>query len=323
MTTPMLATTSLLIRRCALAAATALVIALAVQTPAQAQKVALFVNGEPITTYDIEQRSKFMQLANHKVPARHEVVDELIDEKLKLQVAKRYQLEVTDKEVDAAFGDMAKRMRMSSEQLGQVLANGGTSAGTLKSRLKSDLAWQQIVRGKFQSSLQIREKDVLEAMETGNKKSDASTAGPAAGYEYTLRPILFVVPRNSAASVVEARTREAEALRARFQNCDEGIPYARAIKDVAVRDTIRKNSADLPQALRDILDKTPTGKLTAPEVTQHGVEVFALCGKHEASAENAPGRREMRDQMFAQQFQSKAKRYLQELRRGAMIERFE
>jgi peptidyl-prolyl cis-trans isomerase SurA len=305
-----------------LAAATGLVIALAAQTPAQAQKVALFVNGDPITTYDIEQRSKFIQLANHKVPSRQEVVDELIDEKLKLQVAKRYQLEVPDKEVDSAFGDMAKRMRINSHQLGQILANSGSSAGTLKSRLKADLAWQQIVRGKFQSSLQIREKDVLEAMET-SKKSDASTAGAAAAYEYTLRPILFVVPRNSAAGVVEARTREAEALRTRFQNCDEGIPYARAIKEVAVRDSIRKNSGDLPQALRDILDKTPVGKLTAPEVTQHGVEVFALCGKHEASADNAPGRREMRDQMFAQQFQSKAKHYLQELRRGAMIERFE
>jgi peptidyl-prolyl cis-trans isomerase SurA len=207
---------------------------------------------------------------------------------------------------------------MRSEQLGQVLANGGSSAATLKARLKADFAWQQIVRGKFQSSLQIREKDVLEALET-SKKSDAS--GPAAAYEYTLRPILFVVPRGSAPAVVEGRKSEAEALRTRFQNCDEGIPFARAIKDVAVREPIRKVSTDLPQALRDILDKTPVGKLTAPEVTQTGVEIFALCSKKEASAENAPGRREMRDQMFAQQFQSKAKHYLQELRRAAMIEK--
>jgi len=90
-----------------------------------------------------------------------------------------------------------------------------------------------------------------------------------------------------------------------------------------VREEIHKNSGDLPQALRDILDKTPVGKLTAPEVTQSGVEIFALCSRKEASAENAPGRREMRDQMFAKEFQTKAKHYLQELRRAAMIEKVE
>jgi peptidyl-prolyl cis-trans isomerase SurA len=309
------------LHRCLLASAVAgFVMAALAPTPACAQNVALFVNGDPITSYDIEQRMKFIQLATHKAGAREEVVNDLIDEKLKLQVAKKYGLDITDKDVDVAFGDMAKRMKMNSDQLGQALANGGSSAGTLKARIRADFAWQQIVRGKFQSSLQIREKDVLQALET-NKKSDAS--GAPVAYEYTLRPILFVVPRGSPAATVEDRTREAEALRARFQNCDEGLPFARAIRDVAVREEIHKNSGDLAQALRDILDKTPVGKLTAPEVTQSGVEIFALCSRKEASAENAPGRREMRDQMFAKEFQTKAKHYLQELRRAAMIEKVE
>jgi peptidyl-prolyl cis-trans isomerase SurA len=43
-------------------AATAAVVAL--PTPATAQNAIMLVNGEPITAYDIEQRSKFHQLVS-------------------------------------------------------------------------------------------------------------------------------------------------------------------------------------------------------------------------------------------------------------------
>jgi peptidyl-prolyl cis-trans isomerase SurA len=294
-------------------AATAAVVAL--PTPATAQNAIMLVNGEPITAYDIEQRSKFHQLVSQKSPPRQDVVNELIDEKLKVQVGKRYQLELPEKDVDNAYGEMAKRMRLSGDQLTKVLAQNGIGAETLKNRIKADIVWSQIVRGRWGQSLQVREKDVLEAME--KKGGEAGTV--AVTHEYTLQPILFVVPRGAAAAVVEGRTREAEALRTRFQNCDEGLPFAKALRDVAVRNPITKTSADLPPALREILDKTPVGKLTAPEVTQNGVEVFALCSKKETTADSA-AKRQTREEIFSKQFQAKANRYLAELRKGAMIE---
>jgi peptidyl-prolyl cis-trans isomerase SurA len=48
--------------------------------------------------------------------------------------------------------------------------------------------------------------------------------------------------------------------------------------------------------------------------------MFALCEKKESKADT-PVKREAREKLFSQQFESKAKRYLQELRRQAMIER--
>jgi peptidyl-prolyl cis-trans isomerase SurA len=296
-----------------LAAIAAAAVAVALPNATRAQNALMLVNGEPITAYDIEQRSKFHQLVSHKAPPRQDVVNELVDEKLKIQVGKRYQLELPDKDVDQAYGEMAKRMRLNSDQLTKVLGQNGIGAETLKNRIKADIVWSQIVRGRFSQSLQVREKDILaEAEKKGGE-------GGVVTYEYSLRPILFVVPRGSAAAVVEGRTREAEALRTRFQNCDEGIPFATALRDVAVRNAITKTSADLPPALREILDKTPVGKLTAPEVTQNGVEVFALCSKKETTADSAV-KRQAREEIFSKQFQAKANRYLEELRKGAMIE---
>ena len=296
-------------------AAACVVAACAVPSRAFAQQVVLIVNGDLITDYDIEQRSKFIAITAHKAPPRQEVIEELIDEKLKIQVGRRYKVEVTEKDVDQSYAEMGRRMRMTSEQLTQALAKGGVDAATLKSRILADTAWQYIIRGRFQSSLQITEKSVLAEMET-RKKDDAT---PVIGYDYTLRPILFVVPRSNAA-LADARRRDAEALRARFTACDTGLSLARSLRDVAIREPITKNSSELAPALRDILDKTEIGHLTAPETTSQGIELFALCEKKETK-EETPEKREAREKLFGEQFQTRAKRYLQELRRQSMIER--
>jgi peptidyl-prolyl cis-trans isomerase SurA len=295
-------------------AAACIFAAMAAPSRALAQHVVLAVNGEVITDYDIDQRMKFDALANHKTPARPEVIEELIDDKLKAQIARRYKLDITDNDVDSQYADMAKRMHLSADQLTQTLAKSGIDAKTFKAKLLSDLSWQYIIRGKFQSSLQVSEKSVLDEIAT-EKKSD----GGEVGYDYTLRPILFVVPRGNAA-VQEARRKDAEALRARFTTCDTGLVFARSLRDVAIREPITKNSSELVPALRQILDKTELGHLTPPETTAQGIELFALCEKKETKSET-PEKRQAREKIFSAQFDAKAKNYLRELRRQAMIER--
>lgn len=297
------------------AIATASVFA-AIATPSQAlaQHVVLVVNGEIITDYDIEQRSKFDVLANHKTPARQDVIEELIDDKLKVQIARRYKLDITDADVEQSYGDMARRMHLTGDQLTQTLAQNGIDAKTLKARVRADLSWQYIIRGKFQSSLQISEKSVIDEIAT-EKKGDSGDVG----YDYTLRPILFVVPRGNTA-LQESRRKDAEALRGRFSTCDTGLLFARALRDVVIREPITKNSSELVPALRQILDKTEIGHLTPPETTAQGIELFALCEKKETKAET-PEKRQAREKLFTAQFEAKAKNYLRALRRQAMIER--
>src|SRR5215213_1923312 len=175
-------------RRIAAAGALALAATLSLQSIAAAQHVVAFVNGDPITAFDLEQRTKLNSLGGKAPPARQAVLDELVNEKIKIHLLKRYTMEVTDKEVEDSYASMAKRM-------------------------KADLVWGAIVRGKFQSSLQINEKELRTALETRKKDDKAAVA-----YEYSLRPVLFIVPRGSAENAIETRRKEAEALRNRFQS---------------------------------------------------------------------------------------------------------
>jgi len=282
---------------------------------ALAQTVVVFVNGAPITAIDIEQRSKFLFVTSQKHHPRQEVLDQLIDEKLKLHEGSRWGINASDAEVESNYSTMAGRMRLSSEQLTQSLAKSGVKADTLKARIKADIVWQNLIRGRYQARLQLSDSEVRSALEAKNPAEQE-----AVGYEYTLRPILFLVAPGGPDSSYQSRRKEAEALRGRFKGCQESIPAVRAMRDVAVRDQVVRSSADLPEPLRKMLDSIPVGQLTAPEVTRHGIEMFAVCSKHESRTET-PGRRAARETLLTERFERESKRYLRLLRKHALIER--
>ncbi len=127
------------------------------------------------------------------------------------------------------------------------------------------------------------------------------------------------MPRGSSPAAIEARRKEAELLRNRIQSCDEAQELFRAMRDAAIRDQLTKTSADLPPNLRELLDKTPIGKLTPPEVTKQGVEMVALCSRKPTKADT-PAKRAAREKIYNEKYEAKSKSYLQEVRKGAMIE---
>ncbi|MCD0415814.1 peptidylprolyl isomerase [Rhodopseudomonas sp. BR0M22] len=277
---------------------------------AKAQSVVVMVNGEPITNFDIEQRSKLNRLS-HKNDTRQQVLDDLIDEKVKIKEGKKYGVNPTDSDIDSSFATMASRMRMTPAQMTKMLESQGIRPDTLKSRIKAEMVWGSLVRGRFKDSLQISEREIQSQLKGGDDSKAVES------YEYQLRPIVMIVSRGSGS--IDARRKEAEQLRGRVSTCAEADRLFKALPNAAIRGTVIKTSADLPPALREILDKTPVGHLTAPEVTKQGIEMVALCGRKESTADT-PRKREIRDKMFGEKFTAKSKEYLQEVRKSAMIE---
>src|SRR5215471_16643852 len=82
-----------------------------------AQNVAVIVNGDPITEFDIDQRTRFLKLTSPKVGSRSQVLNELIDEKLKVREGKRWGLEISDSDVDSAYAGMGERMHKNAAEL--------------------------------------------------------------------------------------------------------------------------------------------------------------------------------------------------------------
>jgi peptidyl-prolyl cis-trans isomerase SurA len=282
-------------------------------SPLQAQTVACMVNGEPITSLDIEQRTKLNFLTTRKQMPRQEVIDELISDKVKIKEAKRYGVDPTGSDLDQAYAGMSQRMRITPEQLTKSLESQGVRAETMKARLKAEMVWGSLVRGRYKESLQVGEKDV----DAAAQQSGESTQVDA--FEYRLQPIVLIVPRGSAQGAIDQRRKEAESLRERVQSCEQANSYFKSMQNAAIRDIVTKTSADIPGPLRELLDKTPVGRLTPPEITKQGVEMVALCERKPTKIDT-PKKREIREKMYTQKYEAKSKSYLNDLRKAAMIE---
>jgi len=292
---------------------TAIVLAACI-TPAHAQTVAVMVNGDPITDFDIEQRSKLSFLTAHKAANRQDVINELIDEKVKIKEAKKYGVDPTGSDIDQAYAGMSSRMRISPEQLTKSLEVQGIRPDTLKARMKADMVWTSLVRGRYKERLQVGEKDVAAAV-----KAEGGDEQQAEAFEYRMQPVVLIVPHGSAQAALQARQKEAETLRARVQTCEEANNYFKSMQNAAIRESVIKTSADIPQVLRKVLDDTPIGHLTPPEVTKQGIEMVALCSRKPTTIDT-PKKKEMRDKMYAEKYEATSKAYLQEIRKAAMIE---
>ncbi|KJC52020.1 SurA N-terminal domain-containing protein [Bradyrhizobium sp. LTSP857] len=282
--------------------------------PARAQNIVVMVNGDPITDFDIEQRSKLDQLTTQKTPGRQDVINELIDDRVKIKEGKKYGVDPGVSDINQSYEGMAQRMRISPEQLTKSLEVKGVRPETLKGRMKAEMVWTSLVRGRYKEKLMVGEKDVADKVKAeGNEKLQID------GTEYKMQPIVLIVPRGSPPAFLETRQKEAETYRARVTSCDEANSLFRSTPNATIRESVTKTTADLPEALRKVLDDTPIGHLTAPEVTKQGIEMVVLCARKPTTIDT-PKKREIREKMYSEKYEKTQKAYLEEIRKAAMIE---
>ena len=283
-------------------------------TPARAQNIVVMVNGDPITDFDIDQRTKLDQLTTQKTPARQDVINELIDDRVKIKEGKKYGVDPGVSDINQSYEGMAQRMRISPDQLTKSLEVKGVRPETLKGRMKAEMVWTSLVRGRYKEKLMVGEKDVADKVrEGGSEKLQIE------GTEYKMQPIVLIVPRGSPAAFTETRQKEAETYRARVTSCEEANSLFRSTPNATIRESVTKTTADLPEALRKVLDDTPIGHLTAPEVTKSGIEMVVLCARKPTTIDT-PKKREIREKMYSEKYEKTQKAYLEEIRKAAMIE---
>ncbi len=280
--------------------------------PASAQNVVAMVNGEPITAHDLASRTKLFQGGNQKAPPREQVLEELINEKIKIQHGKRNDVKITDAEVERAFATMAQRSNRSAAVFIAALQQSGIDPNTLKQRLRAELTWRQVLQATAPGVFQVRDADVV-AILTARGEQPQTTA-----MQYSLRQIVFVVPKGTPDAAKAARQKEAEALRGRFTSCEEGVQIAREYREVVIKDPVRRLSTDLAVSLQKLLAETPDGRLTPPEPTNAGFEVVAVCERKQVIAD-VSGRREFKEQILAQRLQAYEKKLIEDLKRKAII----
>jgi peptidyl-prolyl cis-trans isomerase SurA len=295
--------------------AASVALSMVVGGPADASDIKIIVNNHAITSLDIQSRARLLQLAGHIAAnvSTKAAQDELIDNVLQIDDAKRRGLEVTDDIVDKAISDIASRSKLSSQQFAAALSHAGVPIATFRERIRAQIAWARIVKANIAQKMKADQSDLIVQMRNQDKAASGATAS-----DYVLQRIVFALPPTASQAEVDIRTREAEAFRGRFTGCDNTTDLVKNLKNVAVINLGRKLAGEVPPVLRDILSKTDAGKLTPPERSDLGVAMLAVCQKITVTGENAVGTSYDAEEM-SKQAEELSKQMTQKLRQSAQI----
>ena len=122
-------------------------------SPVDAGQIVAIVNDEPISRYDVEARAKLIavqraEYLSDKRKAQYvkEALDDVIDDKIKIAEAKRYNLTVTDKEVAQAIAHLEQQNGLAAGKMKNMLAKNGVPLRILEEQITADLMWVQVLQ---------------------------------------------------------------------------------------------------------------------------------------------------------------------------------
>lgn len=235
------------------------------------------VNGEPITNFDINRRIKFRQL-RRSGGDREAALEELVDQQLKLQAARRAGTLAGDDQVDAAFANFARNNRSNPQRISGDLERLGVGADHFKEFIRTEISWTNTLGRQMQAERRrSSETDAIFALRKTSGEKPETT-------EYILQQIIFVVPEQERRqALLKARRTEALTFGQQFTNCDDSFALAKQLRDVAVKDLGRYLEPELPALWKDEIIETEIGKTTRPKETERGIEIVAVCSSRTAS----------------------------------------
>ena len=278
----------------------------------QAQVLILTVNGAPVTKYDVDQRQKIARLVENRQLSRQQAIDEVVDDRLKVQEGQRLGFKVTEAMVDDTFDRLAQSNGRTAFDFTKALRQSGIDAKALKGKYRADIAWDAVLRGAKSSSAGVSNAELSAALQ----QQDA--AGGTIATDYDLQSIVFIVPRGSSAAYVQRRQQEARAARTRFGDCQSGFAALNGAQDVAIKSPISRSSTELSDGVLKIIQKTPIGGLSEPFATPEGIEAVAVCGKRERR-DLLAARTKLDAELTSKRETQQSSAYLQDLRQRAQI----
>jgi peptidyl-prolyl cis-trans isomerase SurA len=227
-------------------------------------------------------------------------LEELIDEKLKLQEAKRMSVVIGDDEVGRSIASIAERNKMTEAEFASKV---GGSLDAMKNRIRSSLSWNEVVRRQFGTQISITSRDV-------DKFVALSAAGAEDQVELQLLRIRLAMPAKMDQAVVAQRMQDAETIRAKFKDCKSAGSIATGVAGAKFEELGKRRPAAFPEPTRTLLLNAQDGEMLPPSVGEGGVDIYAEDQKR-SMAEG---------ELKQKEFELLSKRRLKDLRTDAHIE---
>ncbi len=255
----------------------------------------------------LKREARSSALAGSKSKAR----EELIEEKIKLQEAKRLNSVTDESEVDRIVGGIAERNKMTLEQFGKHMKGMGVDINTMKARFRAEMSWREVVRKRFGHLVSITDRDVDQFVANTAIAVDNSI-------ELQVQRITLPLPSAVDQTIIAQRIAEADALARQYQGC-ASLPALAASAGGRYEDLGPRKPDTLPEPTRSLLLNASDGDLLPASVSQGGVELWALCGRKAGSGDTS-ARDAAQNELRQKEFEVLAQKHLKDLRQDAAIE---
>lgn len=143
--------------------------------PATAQTFGpvITVNGEGITGFELDQRTKFNAALRLPGDPAQQAREALIDDKLKLQAARAAGIEISPDEVEDGLEEFAGRVNLTTEDFITALAAEGVALETFRDFVRSGIMWRTLVRQRFGPRARVSDSEVERALALAGSQSGA------------------------------------------------------------------------------------------------------------------------------------------------------
>jgi peptidyl-prolyl cis-trans isomerase SurA len=239
--------------------------------------------------------------------------EELIEERLKLQEAKKNGIEVSDDEVRRVLKGLAENNKMTEEQFIQHLKGLGVDATTLKERFRAMIGWREVIRRRFSALVSVTQREIDRAVSaSGGEAGDD-------GVELHVQKITLSMPTASDQAGMAKRFAEAEALRRKFGGCKTMAGLAKDAPGLKFEDMKFIKPSSISEPTRSLLLSAKDGDMLPPSAMPGAIDLMAVCARRTVKADEKQ-REKVQEDLRAKEFEMLAKRHLRDIRQDAHIE---
>ncbi|MEM9668520.1 MAG: peptidylprolyl isomerase [Pseudomonadota bacterium] len=253
----------------------------------QLEGVAVVVNDEPISFFDVRQRTRMLMMTLGAEPtpeAQQQLLgtaqEQLIEERLQLQAAQEFELEISDREIAGAVSNIAEQAGVDRDTLYQQFYSNGISPLTLEEQMRADIAWRRIMQGRFGSRIRISGNQIDDQIERLRKSSQETV--------YQMAEIFLFAPDEESQIQAEAASDSiVEQLR-------QGAPFRAAAQRFSSAPTAASggdmgwvSTEDLDPSLANAILEAEGPGILEPITTETGIYILALRGKRDPQRETS------------------------------------
>lgn len=249
-------------------------------------RIAAVVNNEVITVRDLVTRLDFVIITS-RLPNKPEtrkrllkqVLRSLIEERLKLQEAKRLGLKVSKKEVRTALGRIEKANNIPQGKLMAVMARQGADAQTLIEQITSALAWRKVVVRKIRPRIRISNEEILEFIERARSNQGRT--------RYRVFEIFLAVDTpDQDGEVLKAAQRLFEQIKIGSSFTQIARQFSQSATASVGGDLGWIEPGSLPKIIDNRLSRMKTGQVAGPIRTIDGYYIISLRARKVIAAAN-------------------------------------